>query len=109
MDYTLELEEIKGVQMLILHSTCYPTQIEGLIGGSFIAERSCHNQRIEILWRDVYCGCSFIFHILFTYMESEGLLDIGNDVHMYALRYTVKDWPMPHRIHSGMEQPPSVY
>lgn len=41
--------------------------------GSFISGRSIHNQRIERLWHDVYCGCTILFYDLF-YMEEWDLV-----------------------------------
>ena len=47
---------------------------------SFIAGKSCHNQRIERLWRDVFCSCLYKFYHVFWYLEDSEIFNINNEL-----------------------------
>lgn len=59
----------------------------GFHSGSALRGRSTHNQRIERLWGDLWRGLSNVYYDLFSFLESEGIIDIDNERHMFALHY----------------------
>ncbi|KAI7802412.1 hypothetical protein IRJ41_009399 [Triplophysa rosa] len=59
----------------------------GMRTRSVLRGQSTHNQRIERFWRDLWSGIISVYHGLFTFLESESIIDPANELHIWALHY----------------------
>lgn len=73
----------KGVENVLVCDAM--VQVRGEGRGSFLAGPSTHNQRIERLWRDVFRCVCHLYYYTFYAMESTGLMNIENPVHLFTL------------------------
>ena len=62
-------------------------QTRGQDHRSMLTGGSTHSQRIERLWADMYCSVTVVYYQLFYYLEQHELLDVLNEVQLYALHF----------------------
>ena len=64
---------------------CLILNAHGVEGSHVLTGFSVHNQRIESLWVDIVRYIVTPYRNIFTYLESFGLLDPLNELHLFAL------------------------
>lgn len=87
------------------HNERFMNSLDGQI--RCLRGKSVHNVRIERLWRDCREKVLDKYITLFEYMERSNILDIQNDIHLYALHYVflrrilrdLRHWQMAHNNH----------
>ncbi len=77
----------QGVENVDVASYMFSHPLRGPGRGSYISGKSCHNQRIERFWRDLFHGCLFLFYYIFCYLEENGYLMIDEEADLFCLEY----------------------
>ena len=73
------LENVEVAHFMLEH--------KGTNRDSVLTGKSVHNVRVERLHRDVYAGVLSHYVKLFTDMEDEGVLDLVDEIHIFALHF----------------------
>lgn len=73
------VKNIEVAKFMLTHPLRSPGQ------KSFIGGKSCRNQCIERLFRDVFCANLYKFYCLFWFLEDQGFSDVLNEFHLYVL------------------------